>query len=112
MIINYIETLAYYDQILSFVAQDKEKRKLVCVMVEQCSEYDTFLCVRIMDKHLQRLIEGELPWAVAFHYPCMMPGIDWYYCAKTTDLTGDINVNAIKYDDIPTFWFPSAEGGE
>ena len=104
MVIKHTKTIIYYDGPQLFVAQDRVKTKFICLLVECCSDYDTYLCVRISEHRLASFLNGMKDLLSIYQDP----ETGEFYGAKIDNLNIDINVDLIRRDDIPQGWFPGA----
>jgi len=104
MIINHVNTIVYCDGPQVFIAQDRAKSKFICLLVEYCSDYDTYLCVRISEHRLSSFLNGMEDLLPVYEEPEMGE----FYNAKIDNLNIDLNVDLIARTDIPQEWFPGS----
>lgn len=102
-LLDYQETLVFYDGPQLFIAKDQLGAAHICLLVKQEEEADTYLCVPASHTRIHALVEGTIDLREVFSSP-EVPELSTIV-SKRGVLIG-LPATPIVQEQIPPKWFP------
>ncbi len=96
-------TLVYYDGIQLFVGCDQFSQKYICLLAENLSEYDRYICIPVSTDKLGRFCSGKLDLRSMFVNPELE---EWFEC-KISDFGNHQHpISMLNRSDIAEHMLP------